>query len=68
MMEDCHGLWKTTDGCLTNVGYAVDPDISKRTLDTFDYRNSSYKGLRESEYFENSIVFGVDTEFRPKLV
>lgn len=67
MIEACHGLPKIIDGCLMNIVYADYSDMSKRTLDRFDYRDSSYKGLMESD-FENNIEFGENTEFSSKLV
>lgn len=68
MIEACHGLPKIIDGCLMNIKYVDYSDMSKRTLDEFDYRNSSYEGLKESEYFENNIEFGENTEPSRKLV
>lgn len=67
-MEGCHGLRKIIDDCLMDAVHADDPDMSKYTLDEFEYLDSTYEGLRESEYFENDIIFGENTEFNSKLV
>jgi len=70
MIECCDGVQKYIDGCLMEIVHADDPDISKCNLDVFDYWDSTYEGLNETEYFENKnkIVFGENTELGPKLV
>ena len=68
MIECCDGVQKFIDGHLMDVVHADDPDISKRNLDAFDHWDSTYEGLNETEYFENKIIFGENTELDPKLV